>query len=248
MNATILNEVSIPPVKGIETSAKRHLREDNKNATLRFEKGKLVYRKSRGHSILEDLDAMKRQVDILFSKEETISSQMQDIKRMSEEHQKEIIALKGQVGRLIQASEGSTAIAHGGDALADAFLFDHDHRSDTELYRELYGLDYRQVLELYSMYLRRYKILCSELTKCIDTGADDGGILLVLNAHATLLAQGKTPSEDLKEAFESFLTKVEENWLQPANKEPTSPLGRAYYEFWRIFKEQSKIIGQKSCI
>ena len=50
--------------------------------------------------------------------------------------------------------QGSKAIregyvrAHEGDALGDAMLFDHDRRHDKSLYRELYGLDYAQVLEL----------------------------------------------------------------------------------------------------
>ena len=35
----------------------------------------------------------------------------------------------------------------GGDALADATLFEQDHRTERSLYRELYGLDYGGVLE-----------------------------------------------------------------------------------------------------
>lgn len=61
----------------------------------------------------------------------------------------------------------------------------------------------------------------------------------MLNAHATMLAQGKTLSDDLKVAFETFLAKVEENWLKPPNKEATTPLGRAYCDFWTKFNEQS---------
>lgn len=53
-----------------------------------------------------------------------------------------------------------------------------------------------------------------------------------------MLAQGKTLSDDLKVAFETFLAKVEENWLKPPNKEPTTLLGRAYYNFWAKFNEQ----------
>jgi len=79
--------------------------------------------------------------------------------------------------------------------------------------------------------------LCQELIRCIDSASDDGGLFLVLNAHATMLAQGKTPSDDLQGAFDSFLTKVEEHWLQPPNKEPTTPLGSAYYTFWSKFNE-----------
>ncbi|MCJ1223923.1 hypothetical protein MMC12_000566 [Toensbergia leucococca] len=76
--------------------------------------------------------------------------------------------------------------AHHGDALGDALVFDRDKRSDRRLYRELYGLSYEQVLTFHSATV-------------------DGGLFLVLNAHATMLADGKTPSNDLKVAFESFL-------------------------------------------
>ena len=61
----------------------------------------------------------------------------------------------------------------------------------------------------------------------------------MLNAHATMLAKGKILSDDLKVAFETFLAKVEENWLEPPNKDPNTPLGRAYYDFWTIFDEQN---------
>ena len=53
-----------------------------------------------------------------------------------------------------------------------------------------------------------------------------------------MLAQGKIPSDDLKAAFNSFLVTAEEFWLQLPNKEPTSPLGSAYYAFWKKFDEQ----------
>ena len=39
--------------------------------------------------------------------------------------------------------------------------------------------------------------------------ADDGGLFFVLNAHATMLAQGKVPSDDLRVAFNSFAVKAE---------------------------------------
>ena len=38
-------------------------------------------------------------------------------------------------------------IAYEGDALGDAILFDRDQRTDKSIYRELYGLDYQQVLD-----------------------------------------------------------------------------------------------------
>ena len=43
----------------------------------------------------------------------------------------------------------------------------------------------------------------------------------MLNAHATMLAKGKTLSDDLKVAFETFLAKVEENWQNhPIRSQP----------------------------
>ena len=90
------------------------------------------------------------------------------------EHDKEIAASKACVGRLShnfdeyrcirrqfldiyrrhvkddQALKRSPAIKAGdakapvGNALVDAALFQHDHRTDTRLYRDLYGLEYRK--------------------------------------------------------------------------------------------------------
>ncbi|KAK0507077.1 hypothetical protein JMJ35_010535 [Cladonia borealis] len=50
--------------------------------------------------------------------------------------------------------------------------------------------------------------------------------MLVFYTHATIRAQGKTLSDDLKVAFKNFLAKVEKDWLKPADKEPTTPLVR----------------------
>lgn len=51
----------------------------------------------------------------------------------------------------------SNALAQEGNAFGDAELFDRDHRTDRSIYRELYGLEYSQVLEystrMVSMYL-----------------------------------------------------------------------------------------------
>lgn len=41
--------------------------------------------------------------------------------------------------------------------------------------------------------------------------------------------------DDLKVAFKTFLAEGEENWLKPLDKEPTSLLGRAYFNFWMEF-------------
>ena len=69
-----------------------------------------------------------------------------------EELQKHNSSLERRV-RLLEQIQGSKGIwegnsaAHYGDAIADAFLFDRDHRSDRCVYRDLYGLEYQQVLD-----------------------------------------------------------------------------------------------------
>ena len=75
----------------------------------------------------------------------------------------------------------------------------------------------------------------------IDSASNDGGLFLVLNAHATMVAQGKPLPNDLKVAFNYFLAKVEEYWLQSPTKEPNSPLGSAYYTFWKKFNQQAQV-------
>lgn len=61
-------------------------------------------------------------------------------------------------------AEGN-ALAHDGDALADAALFKDEHRSDTYIFRELYGLDPEQVLEFRTYICAPFKQLYHRLTK-----------------------------------------------------------------------------------
>ena len=46
-----------------------------------------------------------------------------------------------------EITPGTIPAAHGGDALADALLYRQDARTDWSIYRELYGLEFDQVLE-----------------------------------------------------------------------------------------------------
>ncbi len=131
---------------------------------------KLVYGNTRGHGLLEEIEEMKKDIAILMARDKKKADQIG-------EHQKEIVSLKKRVKLLSQSSEGYLSIrrrfldvykrdvkemrglqgsnairegnlaAHEGDAIGDAMLFDHDTRTDRSLYRELYGLDDRQVLE-----------------------------------------------------------------------------------------------------
>ena len=127
--------------------------------------------------------------------------------------------------------------AHKGDALADASLFSHNQRSDIDLYRELYGLEHKQVLEIHGIY-EYLELLCQELIRYIDSVTNNRAILTVLNAHATVLAQGKSISDDLEVAFKGFLCQVVKNWLKSPRQEAMEPLGMAYSKFWKLFKKQ----------
>ena len=243
---------------------KSRLRDGAEHITIGQIGNNLVYANSGGHGILEELEQIKREMHILTAKDEKRASQI-------DEHQKQISSLESRVRHLVQSSEGylsirrrfidvykrdikameglkgskaireGNIIAHEGDALGDAVLFDRDQRTDRSIYRELYGLDYQQVLDFRTYTDGLFNKSCQKLTICIDSASDDGGLFLVLNAHATMVAQGNPLPDDLKVAFNSFLAKVEEYWLQPPTKEPNTSLGSAYYFFWKKYNEQAQV-------
>ena len=177
--------------------SKSRLRNEVKRVTARQLEDKVVYANSGGHGLLAKLEEMTTAIERLNAKDEETTTAIKRLTAKDEEtttaiehltakdeqktaqlkeHQNEVTLLKGQVGRLIQSSEGYRAIrrrfldvyqrdikgikefkgskaiqtgnlrAHEGDALGDAVLFNHDGRSDSYLYRELYGLDFEQVL------------------------------------------------------------------------------------------------------
>ena len=104
-------------------------------------------------------------------------TQLNEHQKQLNEHQRNIYSLQSHVKLLVQSSEGyrsvrrqfidvykrdiqgseefqgskaireGNQIAHKGDALGDAALFDRDQRTDRSTYRELYGLDHQQVLD-----------------------------------------------------------------------------------------------------
>ena len=64
---------------------------------------------------------------------------------------------------------------------------------------------------------------------------------MVLNAHATLCAKGKQLSHKFQSAFNSFIYNVDISRPELPNADPNSPLGRAYYNFWKLHKEELHI-------
>ena len=94
---------------------------------------------------------MKRDVKELGKVVDKLNEKFEERKRQEEDLERQLQSLNSQVDRLIQSSKSDVYETNEGDALTDALIFEHDQRSDTDLYRELYGLDHRKVLELQSM-------------------------------------------------------------------------------------------------
>ena len=135
---------------------------------------------------------------------------------------------KGRDFKGSDAIEGGNIRAHVGDAVADAMLFDEDSTLDKTLYEELYGLEPTKVLEWNGTY--DIILLRKGLTKYIESGVEDRGLFRALNLHATSVTQG-IMSEEVAKVFGTFITRVNQKWLQPLNKEPNTPLYTAYYAF-----------------
>ena len=262
-----MEEIQVPARQDPEPLIKSRLRDGAEHVTMGQSGHKLVYANPGGRGILWELEQMRMEVNILKTKDETNTSQIGEHQKQIVEHQKHISSLESRVKRLVQCSDGYLSIrrrfldvfkrdimdmkelkgskairegnsrAHEGDALGDAVVFDRDQRTDRSIYRELYGLDHQQVLHFRTYTDGLFSTSCQKLTICIDSANDDGRLFLVLNAHATMVAQGRPLPDDLKVAFNSFLVKVEEYWLRPPTKEPNNPLICAYDTFWQKFYE-----------
>ncbi|KAL9104998.1 MAG: hypothetical protein Q9163_000095 [Psora crenata] len=251
VTAVLYEDIHVPSQQDPEPLIKSRLRDEAEHVTIGQAGNNLLYANSGGHRLLEEMEQMKRDIGILIAKDEKKTNQIDEHQKQIEEHQKHISSLEDRVKGLVQTSEGylsirrrfldvykrdvkgmkelkgskaireGNLIAHAGDAFGDAVLFDRDQRTDRSIYRELYGLDHQQVLHFHS-------------------AGDDGGLFLVLNAHASEVSQGKPLPDDVKVAFNSFLAKVEEYWLQPPRQDPDTPLGSAYYTFWKIFNQRAQ--------
>ena len=75
----------------------------------------------------------------------------------------------------------------------------------------------------------------ADSTVFIESAKCDECIFRVLNAHASFVAEGGTPSVELRQALESFVSRVGQFYPQSPKEDPQSPLGFAYYAFWQTF-------------
>lgn len=177
-------------------------------------------------------------------------AQIEHHTRQLEDHERAIAGLRTQNSVLTKSSEGflvirrrfldvykrdvvgmtdlrgspaifqGNVVAHHGDALTDAYIYNRDSRKDFAVFRQPYGLDRHQVLN-YGM--RNYVFVgtsCPKLIKWIADN-DEGCVIAVLNAHATLVAQGNTLPNSLDKAFKLFIAQLEANWERSLPKNRT---------------------------
>ncbi len=167
--AIVSDKLQIPSHQDPKPLVKSRLRDEVEGVTMGQVGNKLVYANLGGHNFLEDRDEMKQRFNEQSRRFDEISTQLG-------EHQKRISSLESRVKILTQSSEGYLSIrrrfldtykrdiksmeelkgskaiqkgnsaAHEGDALGDAEVFNRDQRTDRAIYRELYGLDYTQVI------------------------------------------------------------------------------------------------------
>ena len=95
----------MPAFGDLESSTERRLRDETNDRTLGVQGDKLIYRNPRGRSLLDDIDAMKRQMEIIDSQLDIIASEGEKLTAQREEQHKEIVSLNRQVGWLSQTSE-----------------------------------------------------------------------------------------------------------------------------------------------
>ncbi|MCJ1479633.1 hypothetical protein MMC13_008319 [Lambiella insularis] len=228
--------------KELDEIAKSRLHNETQNCTTSQSEEQVVFANPQGHSLMDDLAFMKQELMILKS--------WKDKKTIEDgQAQKRLLLLESRLRQLTSASDSYMAIrrrffdtykrdvlkmtefrstkaiqagnahAHNGDSVTDALLFKSDSRQDRSIYRDLYGLDYQSVLDLHAE-------------------SSDNDVFLVLDTHATLLVSGQQLSSELKVAFDSFVRMVEEYFLQAPAANPNSPLGCAYYTFWKVYNAQ----------
>ena len=140
---------------------------------------KIVYGNEGGHSILARLETVEDEVTALKAKDTKRAAETSQLQKEMLGLKQEMLSTKKEVKRLAQNCEGYLAIrrrfldvykrdvrglethrgvraikegsaaAHQGDAIGDATFFERDKRTDRIVFRDLYGLDPVQVLEVF---------------------------------------------------------------------------------------------------
>lgn len=128
--------------------------------------------------------------------------------------------LKDPTAKWTPMIQAGNAADHHGDAVTDVGLFESS-RNDEVLMVKLYGLTYRQVLAL--------------------SRAGDNDSIAVLNARATLISNKDKPiHEEIEDAWQMFVMILERSLGQLPKENPSSDLGRAYYQFWGAYNRHKQ--------
>ncbi|KAI9827507.1 MAG: hypothetical protein M1832_004857 [Thelocarpon impressellum] len=101
------------------------------------------------------------------------------------------------------------AIAHTGDAISDAMLYDYEDHPPRWMFRDFSGVS-------------------PEDATLLGKKEDPSAVVAVLNAHATRIANGEEVSGTYQDAFQSVMVRVERHAdrLRSAH-DPHTPLGQA---------------------
>lgn len=132
-------------------------------------------------------------------------------------------------------SEGNIA-AHGGDAVADAFLYTLDIRRDEDFLEELYGLKANEIMKLcksHSSSRRLYSILNQ---KFLNPGDNDClTTIKALNEYSSIFTEqpGNIPSEETTQTFHNFIAALRKDLLADPRADKTE-LSNAYWKFQKI--------------
>ena len=169
VTAAVFERINVPSLQDPEPLVKSRLRDEAEQVTIGETENNIVFANTGGFGVLEGLEQIKRDIKILMAKDDKMTSHIEEL-------QQNVSYLESRVGCLVQSSEGYLSIrrrflevykrdvkmekpenskanqegnivAHEGDALGDAALFQRDQRTDRSTYRELYGLEYQQVLD-----------------------------------------------------------------------------------------------------
>lgn len=240
-----------------EEYAKSRLRNACDDVTLDEIGDKFVYSNREGFRVLEQLTDLQREMRTSREKNENkfaiLEKEMARLRLEVEGRwlQEEALAIrrrfidcfKRDVLKLpdyqrTDAIKAGNMIAHHGNAISDAYLFQHDNRMDFQTYSQLYGFQFPQVLK----YCKEcsHPSLKKKLTILVNDGID-GGTFSVLNAHATLLAQSPERndiSSEFEQAFRNFITTAENSYPLTPMDDDKSQLARGYWEFWRLHKQE----------
>lgn len=153
---------------------------------------------------------MQEILDKIADQQYTLTSTIKDVSQLKEQagwyeairarqiafYERDVLGTSNPHGR--KAIKDGNKTAHEGDALQDAKLFEKDNLQNPAVYRGLYGLDFKKVLE-YRQYSRMTHLICLATTD-EDTGdqVDATFLFVLLSKYATIRFKGFQPEAALE--------------------------------------------------